>query len=283
MSDDDILMDTIRAANADEEQVDDQVIDSAEVEEEEFLEGEQEEEPVVLAGKYNSVEDLENAYKELEKKFHESRQPEPQQIQQTEPKPYFGPEPKTESDLVAMAEQDPTKAAMFVLENADRLPEELANAVVEHWWTMKPWEATQYWFEQRLAAEREDIQGMTNPLVEQHERAVVNEAFDMLLESVPDYADYQEQVEDFIEKFDVTGIIPVGSENDPVALAEGVGTIVGILKWREYQEAMRNQGMMIPDQEPVAPPKVSTRNTTNTADMGEDDMDDLIRNMILNA
>lgn len=279
MSDDDILMDTIRAANADEDQVGDQTVE--EPEQEEYYE-----EPQVLAGKYHSVEDLENAYKELERKFHESRQqPEPEPtlepiLQQPQ---YFGGEPSTEEELVQFAEQNPSNAAMWVLQNADRLPDDLANAVLEHWWTMKPWEATQYWLEQRLSQERDELTGMTMPLVEQHERAVMGEAYQHLIEAVPDYEDYQQKVEDFIEQNDVSGIIPAGSENDPVALAEGIGTIVGILKWREYQEAMRNQGMIVPDEEPIAPPTVSTRNTTSASSLGEDDMDDLIRSMILNA
>ncbi len=280
MSDDDILMDTIRAANADE---DDQVSDQTA---EEQYEGEQYEEPQVFAGKYNSVEDLESAYKELERKFHESRQqpqpeyaPEPA-LQQPQT---WGSEPSTEEELVAFAEQNPTQAAAWVMQNSDRLPEDLANAVLEHWWTMKPWEATQYWMEQRLQQERDELTGMTMPLVEQHERAVMTEAYQVLIESVPDYEEYQQQVEDFIDKFDVSGLLPPGSETDPVALAEGIGTIVGILKWREYQEAMRNQGMMIPDHEQVPAPRVSTTNTT-VADVGSDEeMDDLIRNMILNA
>lgn len=277
MSDDDILMDTIRAANADEDQVDDQ----PEVEQYE------EPEPQVFAGKYHSIEDLEAGYKELERKFHEARQQ--QEQQQYEPEPqvqqpqYFGNEPSTEEELVSFAEQNPTNAAMWVLENSDRLPDDLANAVLEHWWTMKPWEATQYWMERRLEQERDQLTGMTMPLVEQHERAVMGEAYQHLIDAVPDYEDYQQQVEDFIEQNDVSGIIPPGSENDPVALAEGIGTIVGILKWREYQEAMRNQGMIVPDEDQQVSPQVSTRNTTDPASMGDDEMDDLIRNMILNA
>jgi len=279
VSDDDILMDTIRAANADEDQVDDQHV------EEQADEVEEHEEPQIFAGKYHSVDDLENAYKELERKFHESRQqpepePEPEPVFQQQ---YFGGEPSTEEELVQFAEQNPSNAAMWVLQNADRLPDDLANAVLEHWWTMKPWEATQYWLEQRLSQERDELTGMTMPLVEQHERAVMGEAYQMLVESVPDYEDYQQKVEDFIDQHDVSGIIPPGSESDPVALAEGIGTIVGILKWREYQEAMKNQGMIVPDEEPIAPPTVSTRNTTDATNLGEDEMDDLIRNMILNA
>jgi hypothetical protein len=46
---------------------------------------------------------------------------------------------------------------------------------------------------------------------------------------------------------------------------------------------MRNQGMIVPDQEIAQAPMVSTRNTTNPTDLGGDEIDDLIRNMILNA
>lgn len=282
MSDEDILMETIRAANADEEIVDDQSVEepAADTSEEYY----EEEEPRVWAGKFNDPDALENAYLELQRKFHESRQPqdEPQYEQQPEQPQYFGNEPSTEEELVSFAEQNPTNAAMWVMQNAERIPDDLANAVLEHWWTQKPWEATQYWLEQRLAVERNDLTDMTMPLVEQHERAVMTEAYNYLIESVPDYEEYQSRVEDFIDKFDVSGILPAGSENDPVALADGIGTIVGILKWREYQEAMRNQGMVVPDQE-VPAPRVSTTNTT-VADAGSDEeMDDLIRNMILNA
>ena len=41
--------------------------------------------------------------------------------------------------------------------------------------------------------------------------------------------------------------------------------------------------MIVPDEEQQIAPQVSTRNTTDPASMGEDEMDDLIRNMILNA
>jgi hypothetical protein len=121
------------------------------------------------------------------------------------------------------------------------------------------------------------------PLVEQHERAIMADAYDMIVDAIPDYDEYQDRVEQFIDERDVSGIIPPGSESDPVALAEGIGTIVGIIKWQEYQTAMRNQGMIIPDQEVPQVPMVSTRNTTNPADLGSDEVDDLIRNMILNA
>lgn len=276
MSDEDLISEAIRAANTDEEVVDEVVSEEAESGADER----------VWAGKFNDPDALESAYLELQRKFHESRQPEMQQQEQdSQPQEpaFFGNEPSSEEELVAFAEQDPTNAAMWVLDNANRLPDDLANAVLEHWWAQKPWEATQYFMEQRLAAEREELSGMTMPLVEQHERAVMSEAYEMLVESVPDYPDYQDRVEAFIDANDVSGILPPGSESDPVALADGIGTIVGIIKWREYQDAMRNQGMIVPENEPVQSAAVSTRNTTPGGDLTDDDMDEMIRNMILNA
>jgi len=279
VSDDDIFMETIRAANAEEDGGDQPTEEEAPVEEQV-----EEEAPRIFAGKYQSADDLENAYLELQRKFHEDRQPKEEPVAEAvEPPAYFGQEPSTEAEVVSFAEQDPTNAAMWVINNANRLPDDLANAVLEHWWTQKPWEATQYFMEQRLASERSELADMTMPLVEQHERAVMSEAYDLIIDAVPDYEDYQSRVEDFIDNFDVSGIIPPGSESDPVALAEGIGTIVGILKWREYQEAMRNQGMIVPDQEEIPSPTVSTRNTTSASDPSGDEIDDLIRNMILNA
>ncbi len=279
MSDDDILMETIRAAQVDEEPLDDQP-----VEEHPVAEQSEEEDSRVFAGKYQNADDLENAYLELQRKFHESRQPDPEpEYEQPAAPQYFGQEPTTEAEVVSFAEQDPSNAAMWVLSNSDRLPDDLANAVLEHWWTQKPWEATQYFMEQRLNTERDQLADMTMPLLEQHERAVMMDAYEMIVDAVPDYDEYQERVEQFIDERDVSGIIPPGSETDPVALAEGIGTIVGIIKWHEYQTAMRNQGMIVPDQEIAQAPMVSTRNTTNPADLGSDEADDLIRNMILNA
>jgi hypothetical protein len=281
VSDDDIFMETMRAANAAEDEGDQPIEEEALVEEQVEEEGE---DPRVFAGKYQSADDLENAYLELQRKFHESRQPEPEaDVPQQAAPAYFGSEPSTEAEVVSFAEQDPSNAAMWVINNTDRLPDDLANAVLEHWWAQKPWEATQYFMEQRLASEREQLSDMTMPLVEQHERAVMADAYDRIVDAIPDYDDYQDRVEQFIADRDVTGIIPPGSEGDPLALAEGIGTIVGIIKWQEYQTAMRNQGMIVPDQEIAQAPMVSTRNTTNPTDLGGDEIDDLIRNMILNA
>ncbi len=277
MSDDDIFMETLRAAGAEEDAGDQPIEEDAPVEEH------VEEEPRVFAGKYQSADDLENAYLELQRKFHEDRQPKEEYVEPVQQAAYFGQDPSTEAEVVSFAEQDPTNAAMWVISNSGRLPDDLANAVLEHWWAQKPWEATQYFMEQRLASEREQLTDMTMPLVEQHERAIMADAYDMIVDAIPDYDEYQDRVEQFIDERDVSGIIPPGSESDPVALAEGIGTIVGIIKWQEYQTAMRNQGMIIPDQEVPQVPMVSTRNTTNPADLGSDEVDDLIRNMILNA
>lgn len=275
MSDEDLITEAVRAANADEEVV----------EEEGYVEevAEVEEEPRVFAGKYSTPDDLENAYLELQRKFHESRQPEEEQQQEEPAKQFFGVEPQSQAELVTFAEQDPTQAAMWVMQNQNNVPGDLANAVLEHWWTQKPWEATQYYMDQRMSLERQEMAGMTMPLVEQHERAIMAEAYDHLVANIPDYDEYQDRVEQFIDTHDVSGIINIGSENDPVALSEGLGTIVGILKWQEYQEAMKNQGMLVPTQEIPNGSQVSTRNTTTDIGSESTDMDEMIRAMILNA
>jgi hypothetical protein len=275
VSDSDLITEAVRAANADEEVV----------EEEGYVEevAEVEEEPRVFAGKYSTPDDLENAYLELQRKFHESRQPEEEQQQEEPAKQFFGVDPQSQAELVTFAEQDPTQAAMWVMQNQTNVPSDLANAVLEHWWTQKPWEATQYYMDQRMSLEREEMAGMTMPLVEQHERAIMAEAYDHLVANIPDYDEYQDRVEQFIDTHDVSGIINIGSENDPVALSDGLGTIVGILKWQEYQEAMRNQGMLVPTQEIPNGSQVSTRNTTTDIGSDSSDMDEMIRAMILNA
>ena len=279
MSDEDLITEAVRAANSDEE-----VVEEEEGYVEEAVESEHyEEEPRVFAGKYSTPDDLENAYLELQRKFHESRQPEEEPQNEQPAQQFFGTEPQSQDELVSFAEQDPTNAAMWVMQNQNNVPGDLANAVLEHWWTQKPWEATQYYMDQRMSMERDEMAGMTMPLVEQHERAIMAEAYDHLVANVPDYDEYQDRVEEFIDTHDVSGIINVGSENDPVALSEGLGTIVGILKWQEYQEAMRNQGMLVPDQEIPNGSQVSTRNTTTEFGSDSSDMDEMIRAMILNA
>ena len=278
MSEDDMITEAVRAANSDEEVVEEEgyVEEAAEAEY-------YEEEPRVFAGKYSTPDDLENAYLELQRKFHESRQPEEEPQYEEPAQQFFGVEPQSQDELVSFAEQDPTNAALWVMQNQNNVPGDLANAVLEHWWTTKPWEATQYYMDQRMSMERDELAGMTMPLVEQHERAVMAEAYDHLVANVPDYDEYQDRVEEFIDTHDVSGIISLGSENDPVALSEGLGTIVGILKWQEYQEAMRNQGMLVPDQEIPSSSQVSTRNTTTDFGSDSSDMDAMIRAMILNA
>ncbi len=277
MSEDDLITEAIRNANADE---DEQGVEEEFVEE--YAEPETGEEERMFAGKYSTPDDLENAYLELQRKFHESRQPEPEYEEPQAPQ-FFGSEPSSEDELVSFAETDPTNAAFWVMNNQERVPEPLANAVLEHWWTQRPWEATQFFVEQRMSSERDEITGLTQPLMEQHERAVMTDAYDMLVTNVPDYDEYQDRVEEFIDTHDVSGILAPGAENDPLALSEGIGTIVGIIKWNEYQNAMRNQGMIIPEEDSTNGSLVSTKNTANADGATDGDMDELIRNMILSA
>jgi len=123
----------------------------------------------LFANKYKSVEELEKGYGEADKKLQQllaerqqwqrQAQPEPEPEPEEAPRPLFKgdtAEIKTEADLYNWAAADPEAAAMFAMQNHERLDPRQMDDVMNNWIAAQPWKATttiQAWQTQMLREE----------------------------------------------------------------------------------------------------------------------------------
>jgi len=168
--------------------IDDQIAGGGDdVEDEEFVEepaaeaGADDEAPEaapLLAGKYKDVDALVNAYKELERQFHESRQPQADAEDDDAEEEWededvlamplpLGGEPQNDQQFWGWFNQSPQDAALWAVQNADRVGAQFVREAVDGWAAVDPtghatmvaqaqvWEAQQRMqaaYEERIAA-----------------------------------------------------------------------------------------------------------------------------------
>lgn len=282
VSGEDLILQAVAAAHADEEEV----VSDEPVEEEVVEEAEVQEDPLIL-GKFKSADDLADAYKELERAFHErnSGGPSEQEEEEDDPEPlmrFDGGIPETEDELIDWSAQDPTRAALWAIENQNRISDETFAEVYQNWWQDRPWEAAAFQREQDLMLMQQYMEQQIMPFQQQREQQMLEEANRALLQKVPDIEQYAEKVQAFIQENDVSSLITPEAMSNPDVLANGIDMIIGIIKWKEHQNALRSGKGVVEDQTPIVqPPIVSTGNTAIDDDSG--DFDERIRNLILNG
>lgn len=283
MSDEDLITQAINDANADE----DDLWNDAPTE---TPEGHTETDTIddLILGKFRDYDDLENAYQELERKFHEERQA-AQEQQYQEPayqepeqsfQAQFGNTPSNEDELVQWAAISPGEAATWTIENQHMVPQELVEAVWQNWWEQAPWEASMYQMNSIVSQQQNQLAQQYEPIMEQHQNQILQSAIDNIRTQVPDFDDYAQQVADFVNTRDLSSFFPDNALDNPEALSEGLNAIVGIIKWREYQESLANQ---VQYEDPDYRQQIATQ-TRSTALPGDDgSYDEQIQQMILNA
>lgn len=279
MSDEDLITQAIQDANSDEDVWNE---DDTDRNDEHIIEDSNNQE--LILGKFRDYEDLESAYQELERKFHEERQ-----VQQEEPvepqlqpafEPQFGNVPTNEEELVQWAALSPGEAATWTIENQHMIPQELVEAVWQNWWEQAPWEASMYQMNSIISQQQSQLSQQYEPLIEQHQNQILQTAIDSIRTQVPDFDDYAQQVADFVNTRDLSSFFPDNALDNPQALSEGLNAIVGIIKWREYQESLANQ---VQYEDPDYRQQIATQ-TRSTALPGDDvSYDEQIQQMILNA
>lgn len=281
VSGEDLIIRAVAEANAPEPEETEQY---AEVVEESSFE----EEPELILGKFKSSDDLADAYKELERKFHEKQQAiqEEEENWEEEEIPlvrFAGGIPETEDDLVEWSAEDPTAAALWAIENRNRVSEETFNEVYRAWWQERPWEASAFQREQDMLIMQEYMAQQVQPFQSQHEQQIMERANQTLLERIPDIEEYAPKVQKFIEENDVSGLIGADAMDNPDMLANGIDMIIGIIKWKEHQNALRTNPGIVEDQSPVNQITAVSTGNTAMADDSLDDPDEILRNFILNA
>jgi hypothetical protein len=280
MSDEDLITQAIQDANTDDDLWDE---DTGSPDPNQILDGNAEED--LILGKFRDYEELESSYQELERKFHEERQA-AQQQQYAEPEmeqsfqPQFGNVPSNEDELVQWAATSPGEAATWTIENQHILPQELVEAVWQNWWEQAPWEASMYQMNSIVSQQQNQLSQQYEPLMEQHQNSILQSAIDDIRTQVPDFDDYAQQVADFVNTRDLSSFFPDNALDNPQALSEGLNAIVGIIKWREYQESLANQ---VQYEDPEYRQQIATQ-TRSTALPGDDESyAEQIQQMILNA
>lgn len=279
MSDEDLITQAIQDANSDEDVWNE---DDTDRNDEHIIEDSNNQE--LILGKFRDYEDLESAYQELERKFHEERQAQQEEPveQQLQPafEPQFGNVPTNEEELVQWAALSPGEAATWTIENQHMIPQELVEAVWQNWWEQAPWEASMYQMNSIISQQQSQLSQQYEPLIEQHQNQILQTAIDSIRTQVPDFDDYAQQVADFVNTRDLSSFFPDNALDNPQALSEGLNAIVGIIKWREYQESLANQ---VQYEDPDYRQQIATQ-TRSTALPGDDvSYDEQIQQMILNA
>lgn len=289
VSGEDMILQAVAGANVTE---DDEIVEedaNDHVASEEADSGFDNAEEELILGKFKTSDDLADAYKELERKFHERNSivenDTADDDPEDDPEPlmrFDGGIPETEDELIDWSSQDPTRAALWAIENQSRVSEETFNEVYQNWWQERPWEAAAFQREQDLMMMQDYMQQQIMPFEQQREKQMLEDANRVLLERVPDIEQYAEKVQEFIQQNDVSSLITPEAMSNPDVLANGIDMIIGMIKWKEHQDSLRTGKAVTEDQKPIAqPPVVSTGNTAVADDSG--DYEDAIRNFILNG
>lgn len=242
------------------------------------------EEQELILGKFQSVDDLVASYQELERHFHQNQARAEEQIQYEEPQqvyaPQFGNAPTNEDELVQWAANSPGEAATWTIQNQDSIPAELVQAVWQNWWENAPWEASMYQMNSIIDQQQQNLSQTYEPLMEQHQNQILQSAIDNIRESVPDFDEYASQVADFVTTRDLRSFFPDNALDNPQALSEGLNAIVGIIKWKEYQDSFANQ---VQYEDPEYRQQIATQ-MRSTIEPGDDgSYEHQIQQMILNA
>jgi len=254
----------------------------------------------LILGKFKSAEDVVEAYKQLEAQFTQNNQrlsdleallnDEDEDDYNEQPaawgRPFQG-DPENEEQLVGWAEKDPAAAAQWAIANANRVPEEIVNAVWEHWHERKPAEAMAWYTQQQtlqLQQQYEEriaqIQAEVAPLRDAQTQTMYSSAIDVLEQQIPDLADYSDKIQEYIDNIPTDQLhlafFPNGMDT-PEKIQEGVRSLYAIVRMREAPMVAQQQA-----QQQMAN-QAFTQSRQGIADTGPADYDARINDAILNA
>lgn len=249
----------------------------------------------LILGKFKSVDDVVEAYKNLESHNTQANQrlseleallmqddeDDPQQVQ-----PWgmtFNGEPENEEQLIGWAERDAGAAAQWAMANANRVPSETVNSLWEHWFETKPAEANAWYvqqqtqqirqqYEDELATLREQI----TPLRDQQTQSLFESSLESLESQIPDLADYSEKIQSYIDNIPVDQLhlafFPQGMDT-PEKIQNGVKSLYAIVRMQEQPV----------QQQAIQQPSAFTQSRQGIADTGPVDYAAKINAAILNG
>jgi hypothetical protein len=248
----------------------------------------------LILGKFKSVDDVVEAYKNLESHNTQTNQRlselEALLMQDDEEEdavqPWgmtFNGEPENEEQLIGWAERDAGAAAQWAMANANRIPSETVNSLWEHWFETKPAEANAWYvqqqtqqirqqYENELATLREQI----TPLRDQQTQTLFESSLESLESQIPDLADYSEKIQAYIDNIPVDQLhlafFPQGMDT-PEKIQNGVKSLYAIVRMQEQPV----------QQQAVEQPSAFTQSRQGVADTGPVDYAAKINAAILNG
>jgi hypothetical protein len=223
------------------------------------------EEPVadeLILGKFKSVDDVVEAYKNLESHNTQTNQRlselESLLMQDDEDdapvQPWgvsFNGDPENEEQLIGWAERDAGAAAQWAMANANRVPSETVNSLWEHWFETKPAEANAWYvqqqtqqirqqYEDELATLREQI----TPLRDQQTQTLFESSLESLESQIPDLADYSDKIQNYIDNIPVDQLhlafFPQGMDT-PEKIQTGVKSLYAVVRMQEAPAVFQQQ------------------------------------------
>jgi len=248
----------------------------------------------LILGKFKSVDDVVEAYKNLESHNTQTNQRlselEALLMQDDEDEspvqPWgvsFNGEPENEEQLIGWAERDAGAAAQWAMANANRVPQETVNSLWEHWFETKPAEANAWYvqqqtqqirqqYEDELAMLREQI----TPLRDQQTQTLFESSLESLESQIPDLADYSDKIQAYIDNIPVDQLhlafFPNGMDT-PEKIQNGVKSLYAIVRMQE--QPVQHQA--------VEQPSAFTQSRQGVADTGPVDYAAKINAAILNG
>ena len=251
----------------------------------------------LILGKFKSVDDMIEAYKNLESHSTQTNQrlSELEALLQDDDEEddspavwgaTFNGEPENEEQLIGWAERDPGAAAQWAIANSNRVPEETVNGLWDHWFERKPTEAMAWYTQQQTQqirqeyeAELEALREQVTPLRDAQTQTMFEGALGSLESQIPDLADYSGKIQEYIDNIPVDQLhlafFPNGMDT-PEKIQEGVKSLYAIVRMREAEFAA-------PQQAQQAQPSAFTQSRQGIVDQGPADYDAKINDAILNA
>lgn len=253
----------------------------------------------LFGGKYKSVEELEKAHKELTTAW-DSRGPATPPPAEQPPEPKAPPlfkgdigEIKTEADLYQAAANDPEGAAMFAMENHERLSQEQLDTVMNNWLSVQPWKAMQTisaWNTQMMRDEFADRQRVQD---EAYINRVRDDGIEAAVKELPMLKDYGDDLSEYIESNPKLSAM-VDAAQTPGEVKDALTAIFFMMagpklaqQALEAQVAAKVQAASAAEASAAAAANTGkaqtiSRNTAPPPGQSEDDYDEKIRQMILN-
>lgn len=228
-----------------------------------------------------------DAYQNLEREFHaRNSQPEPDVAGEPDPEPfefYVGAQygvPTNDQELYQWAANNPAEAGKWAVEHRGQIPDEIVNAVENHWAQNDPKGYQQHHFEQYRQEQEQLVSQNLAPVVEHLQKQVVDTGVQMLGQKYADFENYKQAIGQFITQ---NKALTQDDIQNPGLFAAKLEQIY--LQFKGYEWAQQQGGAQAqpaPAADPVGRARVATQSTVS-APAAVTGSDDDIRNGILSA